>query len=284
MQTRLTIGKDLSFRRLGFGAMRITGPGVWGPPRHPSDAVVLLRHVVDSGVNLIDTADSYGPDISEELIAQALHPYPAGFVIATKGGNLRPGPSEWVADCRPEHLRGACEGSLRRLRLECIELYQLHRVDPKVPFDDQIGALRDLQREGKIRHIGLSNVTTSQLARAQAIAEIVSVQNRYNVTDRTHEDVLEACEKGGLAFLPFFPLGAGDHARRDGGVLARVATAHGAAPSQIALAWLLRRSHVIAPIPGTSSRTHFDENLVAERITLSDADFAELSAHREEPA
>jgi pyridoxine 4-dehydrogenase len=261
--------------RLGFGAMRITGKGVWGPPADPAGAVRLLRHVVEAGVDFIDTADSYGPNVSEELIAEALHPYPAGLVIATKGGNLRPGPSQWVADCRPEHLRAACEGSLRRLRLDRIDLYQLHRIDSKVPFDEQIGALADLRAEGKIRHIGLSNVSVAQLERARTIVDIVSVQNRYNLADRESDDVVDACQEHGLAFIPYFPIDAGDLAT-PGGRLDRIAAAHEATQAQIALAWLLHRSPVITPIPGTSSQAHFDENLAAAGIALTDAEYASL--------
>jgi len=275
MTSRLSIGGDLMVHRLGFGAMRITGKGVWGPPADPAGAVRLLRHVVEAGVDFIDTADSYGPNVSEELIAEALHPYPAGLVIATKGGNLRPGPSQWVADCRPEHLRAACEGSLRRLRLDRIDLYQLHRIDSKVPFDEQIGALADLRAEGKIRHIGLSNVSVAQLERARTIVDIVSVQNRYNLADRESDDVVDACQEHGLAFIPYFPIDAGDLAT-PGGRLDRIAAAHEATQAQIALAWLLHRSPVITPIPGTSSQAHFDENLAAAGIALTDAEYASL--------
>jgi aryl-alcohol dehydrogenase-like predicted oxidoreductase len=275
MTSRLSIGGDLMVHRLGFGAMRITGKGVWGPPADPAGAVRLLRHVVEAGVDFIDTADSYGPNVSEELIAEALHPYPAGLVIATKGGNLRPGPSQWVADCRPEHLRAACEGSLRRLRLDRIDLYQLHRIDSKVPFDEQIGALADLRAEGKIRHIGLSNVSVAQLERARTIVDIVSVQNRYNLADRESDDVVDACQEHGFAFIPYFPIDAGDLAT-PGGRLDRIAAAHEATQAQIALAWLLHRSPVITPIPGTSSQAHFDENLAAAGIALTDAEYASL--------
>ena len=275
MTSTLSIGGDLTVHRLGFGAMRITGKGVWGPPADPAGAVRLLRHVVEAGVDFIDTADSYGPNVSEELIAEALHPYPAGLVIATKGGNVRPGPSQWVADCRPEHLRVACEGSLRRLRLDRIDLYQLHRVDSKVPFDEQIGALADLRAEGKIRHIGLSNVSVAQLERARAIVDIVSVQNRNNLADRESDDVVDACQEHGLAFIPYFPIDAGDLAT-PGGRLDRIAAAHEATQAQIALAWLLHRSPVVTPIPGTSSQAHFDENLAAGGIALTDAEYASL--------
>jgi pyridoxine 4-dehydrogenase len=277
MTDMLTVGGALTFHRLGFGAMRITGRGIWGPPPDRAAAVGLLRHVVESGVDLIDTADSYGPNVSEELIAEALYPYPEALVIATKGGNVRPGPSEWVADCRPEHLRAACEGSLQRLRLDRIPLYQLHRVDPDVPFDEQVGALADLCNEGKIHHIGLSNVSLEQLTRALEIVEIVSVQNRYNHGHRHSDDVLAACERGGLAFIPYFPLDAGDLAA-EGGKFDRIAATHKATPAQIALAWLLHRSPVMTPIPGTSSMAHFDENMGALRIELSGEELAELDA------
>ncbi len=277
MNDTLTIGTDLTVQRLGFGAMRITGDGIWGPPRDVEQAKRLLKHVVASNVNLIDTADSYGPDVSEDLIAAALSPYPADLVIATKAGLLRSGPGQWHPDGRPEHLRAACDGSLRRLRLDCIDLYQLHRPDPKVPFEESVGALAELRTEGKIRHIGLSNVSADELARARKVVEIVSVQNRYNLQDREHEDVLEACERDGLAFIPWFPLATGDLAKH-GGDLDRVAKAHGATPSQIALAWLLQRSPVMLPIPGTSSIGHFEENLKAREIDLTEEEFVELDA------
>jgi aryl-alcohol dehydrogenase-like predicted oxidoreductase len=273
----LTIGGDLTVQRLGFGAMRITGEGIWGHPDDPQAAKDLLRHVVASGVNLIDTADAYGPDVSEDLIAAALWPYLNDLVIATKGGLLRSGPGKWHADGRPEHLRAACEASLRRLRLERIDLYQFHRPDPKVPLEESIGALAALRAEGKIRHVGVSNVTTDELARARSIVEIVSVQNRYNLHDRHSEDVLDACTRDGLAFIPWFPLATGDLAKH-GGPVSQLANAHGAAPSQIALAWLLHRSPMMLPIPGTSSREHFDENLQARTLRLSDGEYAELDA------
>jgi aryl-alcohol dehydrogenase-like predicted oxidoreductase len=267
----------MTVHRMGFGAMRITGRGVWGLPPDPAAALRLLGHVVEAGVNFIDTADSYGPDVSEDLIAEALAPYPDGLVIATKAGNLRPGPSSWVADCRPEHLRAACEGSLKRLRLERIDLYQLHRVDPNVPFEDQVGALADLQKEGKIRHVGLSNVSLAQLDTARKIVAIASVQNRYNVADRESDGIVDACSASSIAFIPYFPIDAGDLAEKSG-KLGHVADAHGATAAQVALAWLLHRSPVILPIPGTSSVAHFDENVAATKLTLSDAEFAELAA------
>ncbi len=271
----ITIGGDLTVNRLGFGAMRVTGPGIWGYPADRRAAVALLRRVVERGVDFIDTADSYGPHVSEELIAEALHPYPRGLVIATKGGLLRPAAPRWDADCRPAHLRAACEGSLRRLKLERIDLYQLHTVDPRVPLAESLGALLDLQREGKIRHIGLSNVTVEQLREARKLAPIVSVQNRYNLEDRAHEAVLDACTGEKLAFLPWYPLAAGSLPRASGR-LGEIARKHGASTAQIALAWLLQRSPMMLPIPGTSSIAHFEENLAAAAIRLSEAERAEI--------
>jgi pyridoxine 4-dehydrogenase len=268
------LGGDLEVGRLGFGAMRITGQGIWGEPEDPAQSRALLRRVVEAGVNLIDTADSYGPEVSENLIAEALHPYPEDLVIATKGGFERPGPGRWTPACRPERLKRCCEGSLRRLRLERIDLYQLHTVDPQVPIEDSLAALVELQEEGKIRHIGVSNVSGEELDRARQIASVVSVQNRYNLRDRTAEDVLEECERAGLGFLPWFPLATGDLAR-PGGPLDEVARAHDAAPAQVALAWLLQRSPVTLPIPGTNSVAHFEENLEAAELEL-DPDELEL--------
>ena len=271
----LTLGGDLEVRRLGFGAMRVTGDGIWGQPSDPEAARAVLRHAVDMGVNFIDTADSYGPAVSEELIAEALHPYPGGLVIATKGGLTRPGPGRWERDARPEHLREACEGSLRRLRVERIDLYQLHAVDPRVPLEESVGALAALRDAGKIAHVGLSNVDADQLARARRIVPIVSVQNRYSHADRESEPVLERCERDGLGFIPWFPLAAG---RIDSEApVARVAEARGATPFQVALAWLLARSPVMLPIPGTSSVEHLEENLGAASVRLSEAELAELS-------
>ena len=263
------IGGDLEVRRLGFGAMRITGDGIWGSPDDPDEARRLLRRVVDIGIDLIDTADSYGPEVSENLIAEALHPYQDGLVIATKGGLRRTGPGEWPRDARPERLRECCEGSLRRLKLDRIDLYQLHAPDPNVPYEDSIGALKELQDEGKIRHIGVSNVSVEQLEQARGLVDVVTVQNRYNLTDRSSEDVLEACEGAGIGFIPWFPLATGSLAE-PGGVLDEVAHAHDATPGQVALAWLLARSRVMLPIPGTSSIEHLEENLAAEELTLSD--------------
>jgi pyridoxine 4-dehydrogenase len=272
----LTLGNDLTVHRLGFGAMRITGRGVWGDPPDRSAAIALLRRVVDRGVNFIDTADSYGPGTSEMIIAEALHPYSSGLVIATKGGLVRPGRERWEPDCRPAHLREACEGSLKRLKLDRIDLYQLHTVDPDVPLQDSLGTLVELQREGKIRHIGVSNVNLRQLEQARKLTTVVSVQNRYNLTDRTHDGVVDACARDGLAFLPWYPLSAGALADSRGklGVIAR---RHHATPSQIALAWLLHRSPMMLPIPGTSSTEHFEENLAAASLSLTEEDYVSLT-------
>ena len=272
-----TLGGDLEVGRLGFGAMRITGSGVWGEPGDPPAARQLLHRVVETGVNLIDTADSYGPNVSEHLIAEALYPYPEDLVIATKGGFERSGPGRWTANCRPERLRHCCEDSLQRLRLERIDLYQLHTVDPKVPIEDSIGALAELQEEGKIRHIGVSNVSSETLERARSIVPVVSVQNRFNLSHRTSEDVLDVCTREGLAFLPYFPLAVGRLAR-PGGVVDEIAHAHGATPAQVALAWLLARSPVMLPIPGTSSPRHFEENLEAGELELSEDELSALVA------
>lgn len=269
------LGGDLEVRRLGFGAMRITGEGIWGEPSDPAAAKALLRRVRDAGVNLIDTADSYGPGVSENLIAEALAPYPEDLVIATKGGLERPGPGRWTPACRPDRLKRCCEDSLRRLRLERIELYQLHTVDREVPIEDSVGALAELAQEGKIRHIGLCNVGRGDLERAQQVAPVVSVQNRYNVADRACEQVLAACQEQGLAFLPWFPLATGELAR-SGGELDEVARAHNATTAQVALAWLLQHSPVTLPIPGTSSVAHFEENLEAARLELSEEELAKL--------
>jgi pyridoxine 4-dehydrogenase len=248
-----------------------------GPPDDPEEAKRLLRRVVELGIDLIDTADSYGPEVSENLIAEALHPYPDGLVIATKGGLRRTGRGEWPRDARPERLKECCEGSLRRLRLERIDLYQLHAPDPKVPYEDSIGALKELQDEGKIRHVGVSNVSLEQLEQARAIVEVVSVQNRYNLTDRHSEDVLEECERAGIAFLPWFPLATGRLAE-PGGILDSIARAHDATPAQTALAWLLARSPVMLPIPGTSSIEHLEENVAATRIELSPSEVEEIAS------
>jgi pyridoxine 4-dehydrogenase len=274
----LTIGSDLTVNRMGFGAMRITGKGIWGPPPDREVAKNVVRHAVECGVNFIDTADSYGPYVSEDLIAEALAPYPAGLVIATKGGLTRSGPDEWDNDARPAHLREALEGSLKRLRLDCIDLYQLHRHDPKVPYAESVGALAEMQRAGKIRHIGVSNVTLAQLAEARKIVTVVSVQNRYNYEDRSSEDVLDVCTKDGLAFLPWAPVGGPNSMSVHR--LAQLARDHGATPLQIALAWLLKRSPVMLPIPGTGSIKHLDENIAAAAIHLSNEEFQLLGGTR----
>jgi aryl-alcohol dehydrogenase-like predicted oxidoreductase len=266
---------DMTVNRLGYGAMRITGEGVWGPPPDREGALRVLRRAVELGVNLIDTADSYGPGVSEELIAEALYPYPEGVVIATKGGLMRSGPGEWSRNGHPDHLRQACEESLRRLRVERIDLYQLHAVDRAIPLAESLGELNALQNEGKIRHLGISNVDGDQLAQARELSTIVSVQNRYSVNDREREDVLEACERDGLGFIPWYPLGSGDVGDR--GPLAEVAERHGATPMQIALAWLLHRSPAMLPIPGTSSVEHLEENVAAAEIELSSDDLEALA-------
>jgi pyridoxine 4-dehydrogenase len=272
-----TIGGDLEVQRLGFGAMRITGKGIWGPPDDPEEAKRLLRRVVELGIDLIDTADSYGPKVSENLIAEALHPYPDGLVIATKGGLRRTGPSEWPSDARPERLKECCEASLQRLMLDRIDLYQLHAPDPQVPYEDSVGALKELQDEGKIRHVGMSNVSIEELEQARGIVEVVTVQNRYNLTDRHSEDVLDACQQAGIGFIPWFPLATGRLAE-PGGPLDRIAREHDATPAQIALAWLLARSPVMLPIPGTSSIEHLEEDLAATRIELSPSELEEIGS------
>jgi pyridoxine 4-dehydrogenase len=270
------IGNDLSVARLGFGAMRITGDGIWGPPKDRAAAIRVLRRAVELGINFIDTADSYGPYVSEEIIAEALHPYPGDLAIATKGGFQRPGPNQWVEDGRPEHLRSACEGSLRRLRLDRIDLYQLHRIDPKVPAEDQLGTLKDLQAQGKIKHIGLSEVSVAQLEHAQTIVPVVSVQNRYSIADRRSEDVLEYCEKAEIAFIPWFPLAAGQLSGANSPIQ-RLAALWKASPSQIALAWLLARSRVMLPIPGTSRVEHLEENVAAAALHLDTKGMMEIN-------
>ena len=265
---------DLAVNRFGFGAMRLTGEGVWGTPEDPKEARSVLRCAVDLGINFIDTADSYGPEVSERLIAEALAPYPEGLVIATKGGLVRPGPGEWRRDGRPERLRKACEASLERLGLERIDLYQLHAIDDEVPLAESVGALAELREEGKIRHVGLSNVDADQLAEAREIVPVVSVQNRYGLADRDSDALLEACEREGLAFIPWFPLGAGTLPEAE--AIDRVAEAHDATPFQIALAWVLARSPATLPIAGTSSTEHLRENVAAATIELSAAEIAEL--------
>jgi aryl-alcohol dehydrogenase-like predicted oxidoreductase len=273
----LTLGGDLTVRRLGFGTMRLTGPGIWGPPDDPETARAVLRRAVELGVNLLDTADSYGPHVAEDLVREALHPYPEGLVIATKAGLERTGPGEWPNNGRPDHLREAVHGSLRRLAVERIDVLQYHRVDPKVPLEESLGALIELRDEGKIRHLAVSNVSVEQLDRAQALTEIVSVQNRFNVQDRSSDDVLEACAQRGLAFIPWAPLAAGPLAADDG-PLARIAERHGATASQVAIAWLLELSPAMLPIPGTSSVEHLERNVGAAQIRLSDGDMQELLA------
>ncbi|MBF6473645.1 MULTISPECIES: aldo/keto reductase [Nocardia] len=271
------IGGDLPVHRLGYGAMQLTGPGVWGDPKDPDEAVRVLRRAVELGVNFIDTADSYGPFVSENLIRKALHPYREDLVIATKAGLTRQGPNEWRPVGRPEYLRQQAELSLRHLGLDRIDLYQLHRIDPQVPLADQLGELVALQQEGKIRHIGLSQVSVEQLRQAREIATIASVQNLYNLANRADEDVLNYAEQENIGFIPWFPIATGELAA-PGGPLAAISAEHGASPAQLALAWLLRRSPVVLPIPGTSSVAHVEENTEAARITLSDAEFEALSA------
>jgi pyridoxine 4-dehydrogenase len=271
-----TIGGDLPVTRLGFGAMRITGKGIWGPPADPAESLRVLRRAVELGVDLIDTADSYGPFVSEDLIREALHPYD-GVTIATKGGLTRQGPDEWAPVGRPEYLRQCVEMSLRRLGVERIDLYQLHRIDSQVPLADQLGVLKDLQGEGKIRHLGLSEVTVEQLEEARRLIDVVSVQNLYNLANRQHEAVVDYCDANGIAFIPWFPLAAAELAR-PGSVLDEAAKRHDATPSQLALAWLLRRSPVILPIPGTGSVAHLEENLAGARVELTDAEYDALTA------
>jgi aryl-alcohol dehydrogenase-like predicted oxidoreductase len=274
MTSTFSIG-DLEVRRLGYGAMRITGPGIWGPPKDPDECRRVLRRVVELGVNLIDTADSYGPEVSENLIAEALHPYPEDLVIATKSGLRRTGPGEWPRDARPERLKECCEGSLQRLRVERIDLYQLHAPDPKVPLEDSLGALKELQDAGKIRHIGVSNVSVDELERARALVDVVTVQNRFNLADRHSEDVLEVCDRDGIGFIPWFPLATGDLAR-SGGPLDELARAHHASPGQLALAWLLARSPVVLPIPGTASVEHLEDNVAAAELKLEPQELERL--------
>ena len=273
----LVIGNDLRVTRLGFGAMRITGEGVWGEPKDRKEAIRVLRRAVELGINFIDTADSYGPNVSEEIIAEALYPYPAGLVIATKGGFERSGPNRWAENGKPEHLREACEGSLHRLKLERIDLYQLHRIDPKVPAEDQLGTLKDLQAQGKIKHIGLSEVSVKQIKHAETIAPIVSVQNRYSLADRGSEDVLEYCEQNKVGFIPWFPLAAGKLSGTES-VVAAEAKRLKATPSQMALAWLLARSPVMLPIPGTSKAQHLEENIAAASLKIDAKTLEELAA------
>src|ERR1700726_3169975 len=271
----ISLGGELSVHPLGFGAMRLTGEGIWGPPKDRKGALAVLRRAVELDINFIDTADSYGPHISEELIAEALFPYPAGLVIATKGGWNRPGPNQWTHDATPSHLRKAVEGSLKRLRLDRIDVYQLHIPDPVVSLEASVGTLAQLQNEGKIRLVALSNVTQEHIERARRIVPIVSVQNRYSFADREWDYVVDYCQKNGIAFIPWFPLGAGKVA---GEVLHRIADAHQASPTQIALAWLLRRSPIMLPIPGTSSVEHLEQNVAAASLQLTEEEFEELAA------
>jgi aryl-alcohol dehydrogenase-like predicted oxidoreductase len=274
--TTFTIGGDLTVNRLGFGAMRLTGKGVWGPPADPDECIRVLRRAAELGVNFIDTADSYGPYVSERLIRKALHPYADGVVVATKAGLLRTGPDEWPVLGYPAYLRQECEMSLRRLQVDTIDLFQLHRIDDKFPAEDQLGELVKLQQEGKIRHIGLSEVSVEQLEAAQKVATIVSVQNMYNLTMRGSEALLDVCEAQNIGFIPWFPLAAGPLAAPDG-PLQRIAADHDASASQLALAWLLKRSPVMLPIPGTSKVAHLEENVAAAEIALSDDEFETLS-------
>jgi pyridoxine 4-dehydrogenase len=271
------LGGDLTVNRLGFGAMRITGEGIWGWPPDRENALKVLRRAVELGVNLIDTADAYGPEVSELLIAEALHPYPKGLVIATKGGLTRPGPGQWVPNGRPEHLKQAVDGSLKRLRLDRIDLYQLHTVDRKVPMEASLGALKEMQDVGKVRHVGLSNVVPEEIERARKVLPIVSVQNQYNIENRKSENVLVYCEKKSLGFIPWFPIGGGRGLKPDN-ALERAAKARGASVVQVALAWLLERSPVMLPIPGTSSIAHLEENVAAAAIKLNPAEWKAIDA------
>ena len=270
----ITLGGELAVDRLGYGAMRLTGDGIWGPPKDRAAAIAVLRRAIDMGINFIDTADSYGPNVSEELIAEALSPYPKDLVIATKGGWNRPGPNQWTHDASPAHLRLAVEGSLKRLRLDRIDIYQLHTPDPVVPLHASIETLANMQLEGKIRMVGLSNVTVEHIERARKIIPIVSVQNRYSFADREWDYVVDYCERNGIAFIPWFPLGAGTVAGR---LLERIAKARQVKPIQVALAWLLKRSPIMLPIPGTSSIAHLEENVQAASLQLAEEEYLELT-------
>lgn len=270
------LGGDLTINRMGFGAMRVTGPHIWGDPKNPKEARAVIRRAIELGVNFIDTADSYGPETSELLLAEVLHPYPSNLVIATKGGLVRPGPSRWTPVGRADYLIQCVEMSLRRLKLERIDLYQLHAIDRSVPLEESLGALKEMQKQGKIRHIGLSNFTVEEIKRAQKVVKIVSVQNLYNLNDRSSEDVLEYCEKNGLGFIPWYPLGSGELVNQKG-ALENIAKSKNATTVQIALAWLLKRSRVMLPIPGTSTVNHLEEDIAAAAIQLTDQEFAELS-------
>ena len=276
----LTLGGDLQVYRLGFGSMRLTGDGIWGPPNDKQEALAVLHRALELGINLIDTADSYGPEVSEELIAEALYPYPKGLVIATKGGLLRTGPGQWPQDGSPKHLQEALEASLKRLRLDTIDIYQFHRPDPKVPFEDSVGTIAKMKAEGKIRHVGLSNVTVEQLALAQKIVPIVTVQNHYNLSKRESEhmrvqqseEMIDICARQGIGFIPWNPLSTGELAKQ-GGPLDQIAKQHNAQPSQIALAWLLHRSSTMLPIPGTSSVKHLEENAIGATVKLTQEEY-----------
>jgi pyridoxine 4-dehydrogenase len=272
----LTIGGDLTVNRMGFGAMRLTGEGIWGEPRNPAEARRVLRRAVDLGVNFIDTADAYGPEVNERLIGETLHPYPRGLVIATKGGQTRPSAAQWVPDGRPEHLRAACEGSLKRLKLERIDLYQFHWPDPKVPVEESVGELARLRTEGKIRHVGVSNFSVDELQRVRRIVPIVSVQNRYNVADRASEDVLALCTREGIAFIPWAPIARGSTEKLVSDGLDAVAKQHDVSVFQVALAWLLAKSPVMLPIPGTSSVAHLEDNVGAASLKLRGKDLVRL--------
>ena len=271
------LGGDLEVNRLGFGAMRLTGEGIWGPPKHPDVAKQVLRRAVELGVNFIDTADSYGPTVCEPMIGETLFPYAKGVVIATKGGLTRTGPNQWPPVGRPEYLVQQVEMSLRFLRVERLDLWQLHRIDPKVPVEESLGKIAELQKAGKIRHVGLSEVKPHEIEQARKIVEVVSVQNQYNLSDRKHEDVVEYCEANGIAFIPWAPVASGKLAQ-PGGVLEKAAKQHDATVSQLSVAWLLHRSKVILPIPGTSSVEHLEENVAAASVTLSDAEWSEIEA------
>ena len=272
----LTIGGDLTVNRMGFGAMRLTGEGIWGEPKDPAEARRVLRRAVDLGVNFIDTADAYGPEVNERIIAETLHPYPRGVVIATKGGITRPSAAQWAQDGRPQHLRAACEASLKRLKLDCIDLYQLHAIDPDVPVEESVGELARLRTEGKIRHVGVSNFSVDELQRVRRIVPIVSVQNRYNVADRASEDVLAVCTREGIAFIPWAPVASGSTEKLVSDSLEAVAKQHGVSVFQVALAWLLKKSPVMLPIPGTSSVAHLEDNVGAAGLKLSAEDLARL--------
>ncbi len=272
-----TIGGDLTVNRLGYGAMRLTGQGIWGEPKDHDESIRVLRRAVDLGINLIDTADAYGPEVSERLIAEALHPYPNSLVIATKGGLTRQGPNKWLQVGRPEYLTQCVEMSLRRLKVERIDLWQLHRIDPKVPVEESLGAIKDLQKQGKIRHVGLSEVKPAEIEQARKTIDIVSVQNQFNIGDRQHDDVVEYCTRNNLGFIPWVPVAAGKLAN-SGGLLDKAAKQHGATVSQLALAWLLHHSPVMLPIPGTSSVKHLEENAAAAGVQLSDAEWASIEA------